>query len=80
MIEYSKKGIDIFDGVHWQDLIINPLNGCFLGYSNLLKINCNCRYCLEYKKLINENHNNEEKYYNFYAINHNLEFYRNIWG
>ena len=80
MIDYSKKGVDIFDGVHWQDLIVNPFNECFLDYSNLLKINCKCRYCLEYKKLINENHNNEEKYYNFYAINHNLEFYKNRWG
>lgn len=79
MIEYSKLGIEIFDGVHWQDLIINPINNSFLDYSNLLKLNCNCSFCLEFKNKINENYDYEEKYYNFYAVNHNLNFYKNLW-
>jgi len=80
MIEYSKIGIEIFDGVHWQDLIIDPLNKSFLSFSNLLKLKCECSYCLEFKKKINENYEYEENYYNFYAINHNLEIYKNLWG
>lgn len=79
MIEYAHLGIDIFDGVHWQDLIINPLNNMFQDYSNLLNINCKCPYCTKFGDLINQNYNYEEEFYNYYAINHNLYFYKNLW-
>ncbi len=79
MIKYSKLGVDIFDGVHWQDLIINPLNYTFFSYSNLMKLNCKCSYCKKFHEMINRNYDYEENNYNFYAINHNLELLRKIW-
>ena len=79
MIYYAKLGIDIFDGVHWQDLILDPSNYDFQGYSNLLSLECNCDYCSKFKTLINQNYNYEEEYYNYYAINHNLNIYKNLW-
>lgn len=80
LTEYSKIGIEIFDGVHWQDLIINPSDGKFQDYSNLLNIKCDCFYCMKFKELINENYNYEEEFYDYYAINHNLNFYKNLWS
>jgi len=78
MIKYAKLGIDIFDGVHWQDLIINPATKMFQDYSSLLTVDCRCPYCLEFKQKINENYGYEEIMYNYYALNHNLFYYNSF--
>lgn len=79
MIEYSKLGINIFDGVHWQDLLIDPESLEFLDFSNLLQLNCKCKYCNNFRDNIRKNYNFEENFYNYYAINHNLNIYNNLW-
>ncbi|MHA1382001.1 MAG: hypothetical protein ACTSRG_26820, partial [Candidatus Helarchaeota archaeon] len=64
--------------IHWQDLILNPNTNMFQDYSTLLKINCGCPFCSEFRKQINENFGFEESMYNYYALNHNLYIYNKI--
>ncbi len=76
IIKYSKLGVDLFDGIHWQDMIFNPLNNDLIDFSNLMDLNCECKFCNEFKKNIKNNENFLEKYYMFYALSHNLFNYK----
>ncbi|MHA1314089.1 MAG: hypothetical protein ACTSRB_09300 [Candidatus Helarchaeota archaeon] len=73
--EYVKYGIDIFDGVHWQDSTAHHKNYHLIDYSRLLELECNCEYCSEFRKIIKNDIEMLEKHYNYYNLNHNLTFY-----
>ena len=76
IVKYSNLGIDLFDGIHWQDMIFNPKNHEFIDFSNLMDIDCKCKYCRDFKKVINKNENFLENYYMYYALSHNLYNYK----
>ncbi|MFW9972056.1 MAG: hypothetical protein ACFFDF_17840 [Candidatus Odinarchaeota archaeon] len=76
IIKYANLGIELFDGIHWQDMLYNPINNEFTDFSNLIDVNCKCKYCNEFKNNINKSENFLEKYYMYYALSHNLYNYK----
>lgn len=79
---YSKMGVDLFDGVHWNDSLFDNKRKCLRDFSELLLINCDCFYCNKYKDIVKNNRKKSEYYYNHFVYGHNLiqykEYMKNI--
>ncbi|XEO79044.1 hypothetical protein WKT22_04085 [Candidatus Lokiarchaeum ossiferum] len=76
--QYSQMGVDLFDGVHWNDSIYDKSKNMLLDFSELLSINCNCSYCTQYKVLMKNNLIKAEIQYELFAFGHNLLMYKEL--
>lgn len=75
--KYSTTGVDIFDGIRWQDLLIDK-NYTFQDVSCYEETSCECESCKEYRNLKLENLEKAEKFYPFHLIFHNLLMYERL--
>jgi len=78
IINYSKLGVDLFDGIHWNDSLYLPNNNKFTDLCQLFEIDCSCDYCKELIKIKKNNQEDFEKFYIYYALSHNLEQFKNL--
>ena len=76
IIKYSNLGIDLFDGIHWQDMIYNPSENELVDLSKFLDVDCECKFCNEFRLNKNKSEKFQENYYMYYALSHNLYNYK----
>jgi len=76
--KYQSLGVGVFDGVHWQDTLIEPGTYNLMDDSWLSEITCDCKACLKYKEYNKKNQDITESYYNYFVLSHNMEIYSRI--
>ena len=64
MLIYTLCGADMYDGLEWFNIVINPKDGQILNFSQRNLIDCSCKAC-----------KSEEIPYYLGALTHNLIFY-----
>lgn len=76
IIDYSKLGVDLFDGIRWTDSIFDYDNKQLKDISELQTLECNCEFCNEYRNIIHRNQFDYDDLYMYYALSHNLYQYK----
>ena len=70
--KYSALGVELFDGIHWQDSLFNPSKTDFTDLSRLMDIDCSCQYCNKLRDIRKINKKEFENLYMYYTLSHNL--------
>ena len=76
--KYAELGVELFDGIHWQDSLFNPIKSNFSDLSRLMEINCTCHYCDKLRNIRKINKKEFENLYMYYTLSHNLFQYKHL--
>ncbi len=76
--KYAELGVELFDGIHWQDSLFIPTKTDFTDLSRLMDINCSCRYCYKLRDIRKINKKDFENLYMYYTLSHNLFHFKEL--